>query len=375
MPFQCDSICLDDKLVSLDDSLKHFWIYEFSSENSKAEPVFKPATTLRSGTPYIIAGDTQMAGRTLVFHALNVPFYKSNSNNLVTTSQNFKFHGNTYSPRMMDCYMLNADGTAFEYTSANKALAAMEPYFTTTLEGEEMPASIVLPDVPVPTVKEVTLDEMAANTIEADTYDVLTLKRTFAAGLNTICLPFGVDDAAALFGEGAKAYEFYGYNVAEGELEFVLTGSMAAGQPYIISLPEASTDDIVLHDILIDEESTEAGVVSKNGNYFRGTYSLIMAPDWEKDIYLLTTEGLLSKLDTAINEEGSTSYVAAFRAFFELPTDAEGLTVRLYDDPTGITSTLKAGDMSNAAIFNLAGQHISRPTKGIYIRGGKKILK
>ena len=48
----------------------------------------------------------------------------------------------------------------------------------------------------------------------------------------------------------------------------------------------------------------------------------------------------------------------------------------VWDDPNSI-ETIENGQlkMDNAAIYNLAGQRVSKPTKGIYIIGGKKILK
>ena len=48
----------------------------------------------------------------------------------------------------------------------------------------------------------------------------------------------------------------------------------------------------------------------------------------------------------------------------------------VWDDPNSI-ETIENGQLKidNAAIYNLAGQRVSKPTKGIYIIGGKKILK
>ena len=43
---------------------------------------------------------------------------------------------------------MNEDGTAFEYFSTNKTIAALGSYFTTTLSEEQRLPSIVLPEVP-----------------------------------------------------------------------------------------------------------------------------------------------------------------------------------------------------------------------------------
>ena len=47
----------------------------------------------------------------------------------------------------------------------------------------------------------------------------------------------------------------------------------------------------------------------------------------------------------------------------------------VWDDPNGI-ETIDNGQLAidNAAIYNIAGQRVSKPTKGLYIIGGKKVL-
>ena len=148
LPFRADSILVDSIPVSLDDSLKHFWIYEFAAQGNNGEVIFAPVKELRSATPYIIAADSTMAGHSLVFLSYNVPFYKTGSDKMVVSSPAYKFHGNTYAPVMKDCYILNDEGTAFDYVTANTTLKGLTPYFLTVLSEEERLPSIVLPEIP-----------------------------------------------------------------------------------------------------------------------------------------------------------------------------------------------------------------------------------
>ena len=152
MPFEADSIFVDSVAVELGDSLNHFWIYEFAAQGNKGEVIFAPAKVLRGNTPYIIAADSTMAGRSIVFRSLDVPFYKAGSDKMVVTSPDYKFHGNTCSPKLKDCYVLNGDGTAFEYVTTFTVLPALSSYFTTSLDEETRLPSIVLPSVPLPEV-------------------------------------------------------------------------------------------------------------------------------------------------------------------------------------------------------------------------------
>ena len=149
IPFDVDSVFVDEQFVSLEDANNHFWIYEFSAQGNNGEVIFAPATVLRGGTPYIIAADFTMAGRSVVFRSLDVPFYKTGSDKMVITTSDYKFHGITLAPRVKDCYVLNEDGTAFEYTTTNKTLTALTSYFTTNLPEEQRLPSIVLPEIPV----------------------------------------------------------------------------------------------------------------------------------------------------------------------------------------------------------------------------------
>ena len=147
MPFAVDSIYVDGLPVKPEEA-QHFWVYEFSAQGDDGEVIFAPAAELRGGTPYIIAGDSLMAGRSVVFRATDVPFYRSDGDKMLVTSHDYKFHGNTLMPKVKDCYVLNDEGTAFEYMTVSTTLPALAPYFTTDLPEEVRLAGIVLPEIP-----------------------------------------------------------------------------------------------------------------------------------------------------------------------------------------------------------------------------------
>jgi hypothetical protein len=147
LPFKADSVYIDSIPVALDDCLKHFWIYEFSAQSLSGEVIFTPATELRAATPYIIAADSTMAGRSIEFRGVDVPFYKSGSDKMVISSPAFQFHGHTLNTAVSNCYVLNEEGTAFQYTITKSTLTPLTSYFTTNLSEESRPASIVLPDL------------------------------------------------------------------------------------------------------------------------------------------------------------------------------------------------------------------------------------
>ena len=63
-----------------------------------------------------------------------------------------------------------------------------------------------------------------------------------------------------------------------------------------------------------------------------------------------------------------------FRAYFELPEGANGARLSFYDDATGITTVIGADELNDDKAYNLGGQRVHNPKKGLYIINGKKVV-
>ena len=237
----------------------------------------------------------------------------------------------------------------------------------------------------VAAITYLTLDETGSEPLEAGTYDNVTLKRTFSAGWNTVCLPFTISDVEAFFGTGAKAYDFTSY--ADGNLDFSVVTSLNGSYPYIVYVPEAITEDILLHDITIENNNKEPWYTRKadannKAAYFRGTYAPVAAGEWTKNaesniVYGVTPEGRIAKA-------GSGASIKGFRGYFDLGQEAEasGVRIMLSDGGvlTGVNSSLVTRHSSQA--YDLQGRRVSgaefsgyRTKKGVYIIEGKKVIK
>ena len=222
----------------------------------------------------------------------------------------------------------------------------------------------------VAAITYLTLDETSSDAIVAGTYDNVTLKRTFNAGWNTVCLPFAISDVEAFFGTGAKAYDFTSYT--NGELGFTTVSSLTASYPYIVYVPSAITDDILLNDITIASVDATAFYRNQSGAYFRGTYAPIAAGGWTKTIetdvvYGVTSAGKIAKA-------GASATMKGFRAYFDLPAGSSA-RLAIYDDATGITTILDAKELNNdGKVYNLNGQRVENAHKGLYIVNGKKVV-
>jgi hypothetical protein len=223
-------------------------------------------------------------------------------------------------------------------------------------------------DITIGEAGSMVLDENSTSPIMDGSFETVILKRTFAAGWNTICLPFDIEDVEETFGEGARAYGFTKY--ADGDLSFSPTESLSATKPYVIYVPKAITE-VEIEEVEIDGSNTKSSYTLKNKAYFRGTYAPVAPGEWTKktdtdDIYGVTTDGKILKA-------GPEASIKGFRAYFDVPAGAAVKALVIEDDETGITSPL--GETGQEAIYNVAGQRLSKKQKGVNIVNGKKILK
>ena len=91
---------------------------------------------------------------------------------------------------------------------------------------------------------------------------------------------------------------------------------------------------------------------------------------------------------TAVEGDYVLAYKSSVRAFFPAEEDLTIPAGKAYlhidsgapaflpfdAETTGISATLKNSEKANKEIFNLAGQRVSQPIKGLYIVGGRKVV-
>lgn len=109
------------------------------------------------------------------------------------------------------------------------------------------------------------------------------------------------------------------------------------------------------------------------------------APAIEGNLLIASTTG-----HTAVEGDYVLAYKSSVRAFFpaeedlwipagkaylHIGSDEDARILLSFDDQTtGISATPKNPEKSDKDIFNLAGQRVSLPTKGMYIIGGRKVV-
>jgi len=224
--------------------------------------------------------------------------------------------------------------------------------------------------VAITTNPAVVLDEtVALEEMPSGYQDKVVVKYTAKKGWNTICLPFALTDEnlTALFGEGYKVYEFYQYK--DGELGFRIASRRYAGYPYIVYCETVPTiEEPGYLETYVSFTSSEK-YDEYNGARFQGTFAPIAAPGMEGK-YGVTPTGKIQK-------GGANAWMKGYRAYFELPEDADPSKLAITIDGQTIATGIDAVEMLNELngnVYDLQGRKVNSAKKGIFIQNGKKIV-
>ena len=215
------------------------------------------------------------------------------------------------------------------------------------------------------------LDE-AVGTVAAQENAPIVLSRSFVQGWNTVCLPFAVSDLS-IFGDGTKAYEFSD-NTASGELKFTPVTSMTVQTPYLLNVPAAITEPVVLKDVTISSLYTTLSgsdaQVSHNGVTYQGSYAPVEASVMDDTKVSVTNKGNLKFGD---GEHALKGFRAYFTGLTKTPTAR--LSIMEDDTTTKIIGTFVDGEVAPDGTYNLQGQKVQNLKKGLYIMDGKKVVR
>lgn len=229
------------------------------------------------------------------------------------------------------------------------------------------------PTLPLDENAETSVTEKALNDAKTagSVYDV-KLARTLTANVwNTICLPFDVtaEQIANVLKSKGNVKVFDREDASKQTIYFQDAATMKAGVPYLIKPTESATE-LVFKGVKITEYSAKFSVGNDYG--VCGTF----VP------YKLSTEGtdLFLKTDGKfyVPAEGKET-MRGFRAFFIVPKNTAGAALNLsFGEATGIDG-VAVDAVKSMKIYNVNGQYVGTNLealpKGLYVVGGKKVLK
>ncbi len=146
-----------------------------------------------------------------------------------------------------------------------------------------------------------------------------------------------------------------------------LTGDVAIGTPMII-VGDANKD------YYFPVASTDGTSPSPNA-FKAGTVTTASAPGLASTSVISSTTYYNYILNGNIFKAANGQTVATDKAYLQLSAQASSARVLVFpeDDDTGIDAIMNTSEKSNA-YYNLSGQRIANPTKGLYIVNGKKVV-
>ena len=209
----------------------------------------------------------------------------------------------------------------------------------------------------------------------------VNVKRTIMGNeWSTICLPFAMNEQQVIhaFGEETQLCDFNGYEVLDNgntiNVNFITVNAIEANHPYIIKVKETindfSVNDVVVmsHGQPVKNLGTEDNPIAMVGNYINGT---------------ILERGTLFLYGGKFYYSVGKTKMQGFRAFFnfdDMLTDfnANARIIMMIDGVnTAIDKTVQEGitisEESNDT-YNLGGQRVAKPGKGVYIVNGKKVI-
>lgn len=240
----------------------------------------------------------------------------------------------------------------------------------------------------------VVLDENSTTApSEATGVNVRVLRTISAGNWSSICLPFAMTEAQTktAFGDDVQIADFTGceatYDEATGEnivalkVNFDNVTAMEANHPYIIKVGSDVTEfsvegvDVTPSDELsVDRDEDK---YKRNGKWYYDYNSFIGTYEAETEI----PENSLFLSSNKFWYSTGLTKTKAFRgyfAFYMVLSDISSAEARIsmwFDDgeATGIKSIddLRFG---TSGCYDLQGRNVEYPTKGIYVKDGRKII-
>mgnify|MGYP002624333869 CR=1 FL=1 len=233
------------------------------------------------------------------------------------------------------------------------------------------------------------LDENALTIPESEENANVRVRRTIKANeWSTICLPFAMTEAQVktAFGEDVQIADFVDTqstyddadNVVGISIAFEDVTAIAANHPYIIKVSSPITE-FTVDNVDIDPAEEDALIEVDNGltgrrrvvyGGFYGTYHAQTTLE-EFSLFLSDNQFWYSTGKTKMK---------AFRAYFvmaDVLTDVEGAGARIslqFEEETTTGIREKGRTMRDGKTYNLQGQHVEKPRKGLYIRDNRKIF-
>lgn len=248
----------------------------------------------------------------------------------------------------------------------------------------QMPAYNALVNVVYDTELALSEENNNATALEEwDGYEAdVTLTRTLqTGGWNTLALPFNVEAATlaainaklAMMSGSMTVKELTSSSFENGTLtlNFANATSIKAGTPYLVKV----TTPVALASMPFAgaEVSKTAVTVETTTVDFVPTLGLTEVTGDPKEILFIGSGNQL------LHPSSLPANMKGFRAYFKLKGDAANASSFSIDFGNGETTGIDSVEngklkVESSEVYNLAGQRVAQPAKGVYVVNGKKVV-
>ena len=179
--------------------------------------------------------------------------------------------------------------------------------------------------------------------------DAVEVTRNLKAGINSLCLPFYTAETEISTNCKIATYK--------NGTTFTYADHAEANVPFLATAVDAAAVKLNFTD------KTVATTPGSLGTTFVGVY----APRNAEGLYGINNGGKLQ-------EGGSGATINSFRAYLTTVSGAGAREITFENETTGLTDVSSKTSDGRGECFNLAGQRVAQPTKGLYIVNGRKVV-
>lgn len=207
------------------------------------------------------------------------------------------------------------------------------------------------------------------------------VQRTFASNhWSTICLPFDVSKEALKEAMGNCTLLKFTKKIENNVLQFKDTVVIEAGVPYLIK-PVVKVKNPIFSNVVYKKEAMPQKVQDDTKKYaFVGTFDPVNLKVDGSDLFLLANGNLAKPKSEEVRE------IYGMRAYFNIneqnSSSAKQITYAIdcgSETVNGIQSLHSHPSTHNKLIYNLQGVEVGADIRhlpaGVYVMGGKKIIK
>lgn len=266
------------------------------------------------------------------------------------------------------------NGSALPFIRLQGSMSGMTPHlYLTTQYNAKALQPFANGNAPIKTFtlkgSVATLDETATTYVPKARDNVtLTMNRPVSAGKwNTWCAPFALTSTQleSVFGSGTQVARFESATQESDNtytLHFEYVDAMEAGVPYLLMPATAPAANYTIENVSLTEVEPQS-VVSAPYT-FTGTYAK----------YLMKGDGTERGFsNNSIVRVTAGGYMKGLRAFFSVTGNPQAKVAFFTSETTGISDSAGKQSPGNV-VYNLSGQRLRTPKKGLNIINGKKIV-